>query len=308
MNELDDFRPAASLVATVEQEWGDAGRRWLQELPGILRRCAAHWRLVILQSNFLLTYNHVTEVVREDGSIAVLKVGLPRAELWTELHSLQAFWPGPVVRVLDSHQELGALLLERLRPGTVLEELQPENDRTATESAASVIARLPVPVPPGSQFPSVLEWSEALQEVLDLTGDSGPLPGSVLRKARALCGELAAGCAARLLHGDLHHGNILHDCARGWVAIDPKGVIGDPAYEAARFLNNPRPGLLDLQDPVRAIRERLEILSGALGIDRARLAGWAYVDCAIGSCWSIQCGETDCDFSRRCIEIFNELL
>jgi streptomycin 6-kinase len=87
-----------------------------------------------------------------------------------------------------------------------------------------------------------------------------------------------------LLHGDLHHENIRADRERGWVAIDPKGVIGAPAHEAAWFQHNPIPGFLSMDDPRGVARRRVEILASILGADRARLLAWAFFDAVLGAC------------------------
>src|SRR5690606_32629292 len=90
------------------------------------------------------------------------------------------------------------------------------------------------------------------------------------------------------LHGDLHHDNIMSS-DRGWLAIDPKGLIGDPAYETANVFINPERGTEIAADPKR-IAARADILSQRLGYTRKRILGWAAAHAALSACWDIEDG------------------
>ena len=78
-----------------------------------------------------------------------------------------------------------------------------------------------------------------------------------------------------LLHGDLHHDNILQNSG-SWLAVDPKGYIGDPAFEPAAYLCNPIPELLQENRPREIIENRIRICSDELGIDAQRITEWVY--------------------------------
>ena len=86
-----------------------------------------------------------------------------------------------------------------------------------------------------------------------------------------------------MLHGDLHHFNILRSDAHGWLAIDAKGVVGEPAYETGALLRNPMPAVLDLPDPARVLRRRADALCEALDLDVARVYGWAYAQAVLSA-------------------------
>jgi streptomycin 6-kinase len=92
-----------------------------------------------------------------------------------------------------------------------------------------------------------------------------------------------------LLHGDLQHYNVLFDERRGWVAIDPKGVIGELEYEIGAALRNPyeRPELL--ASPA-VIERRLAIFYAALGIDVDRARAWAFAQGVLSAIWSVEDG------------------
>ena len=90
-----------------------------------------------------------------------------------------------------------------------------------------------------------------------------------------------------MLHGDLHHFNLLRSEAHAWLAIDAKGVVGEPAYETGALLRNPKPEPLTL----RVLRRRADRLAEALGLDVARVYGWAYSQAVLSAAWSVEDGE-----------------
>ena len=88
------------------------------------------------------------------------------------------------------------------------------------------------------------------------------------------------------LHGDLHHDNIISS-PRGWLAIDPRALLGDPAYEVANALNNPIGAEALVRDP-RRIASMSELLAHRLGFSRKRILGWAAAHAALSACWSLE--------------------
>jgi streptomycin 6-kinase len=119
--------------------------------------------------------------------------------------------------------------------------------------------------------------------------------------------EFAELCASSappvLLHGDLHHFNVLRN-GDGWAAIDPKGVIGEPAYETGALLRNPVPALLDLPHPRRILVRRAGLLAEALGLDADRVFAWARVQAMLAAVWAAQDGDEPlCRYFARCAEV-----
>ncbi len=90
--------------------------------------------------------------------------------------------------------------------------------------------------------------------------------------------------------------------------IDPKGVVGDPAYEAARFQHNPIPGFLSMPNPRQAARRRVEIIAETLQEDRFRLLAWAFFDTMLSACWCVEDNSDDWQFPVSCAEIFDTLM
>jgi streptomycin 6-kinase len=120
-------------------------------------------------------------------------------------------------------------------------------------------------------------------------GTIGPFPKALVETAEGLFAELLGSMdedGQVLLHGDLHHWNILAAQRQPWLALDPKGIVGERAYEVAPFLLNPMPGLLDRPQPERIMARRIDQLAQELGFDRARLLAWGLAHAVLSAWWS----------------------
>lgn len=267
--------------------YGEAGAAWLEGLPGLLAGCAERWALKI-DPPFALSYNYVAPAIRADSSPAVLKVGYPCRELMTEIAALRILDGRGIARLLEVDPEAGALLLERLEPGNALDPLP--DDGAATAIAADVMRRLWRPAPAEHSFPTTADWARGFERLRsEFAGGTGPFPAPLVEEAEALFAELLASAAEpALLHGDLHHGNILAAGPGSWRAIDPKGLVGEPAYEAGALLRNPLPDLLRWPDPGRVQARRLDILAERLDLDRTRLRAWGLAQAVLSAWWSYE--------------------
>jgi streptomycin 6-kinase len=92
-----------------------------------------------------------------------------------------------------------------------------------------------------------------------------------------------------LLHGDLQHYNVLYDNKRGWVAIDPKGVIGELEYEVGALLRNPME-LPELYTQRATVERRVEILASVLPLDRSRVLRWCFAQAVLSAIWGVEDG------------------
>jgi streptomycin 6-kinase len=201
------------------------------------------------------------------------------------------------VRLLDADRELGALLLQRLQPGTMLWERG--DNAQETRIAASIMRELHVPVPKTHGMPAFSRWVKRAFALTRTEWDPDErMPRDLLDKAERAFDEIErAADHAVVLHGDLHHENILYDERLGWTAIDPKGAIGAPILEVGRFIQNQLPGCLSSDgSPERhaterraaLVRERVDILSGELGYTPQAVAASGLVDCVLSHCWSFE--------------------
>lgn len=276
------------LARNVVGAWGNDGVRWLAELPSILRNVARHWDLTV-GAPYELSYHYVTAVVCGDGTPAVLKLGVPTAtSLAEEALALAAFEGRGAVRLLRADLDRGALLLERVTPGWRARDLVPRRDSDATSAATAVMRRLHVPPPPGCPVPDVLVQAQAFDDYRAVHGHAGPLPLDLVIRAGALMRELCASATDRVvLHGDLHHDNILRAAREPWLAIDPHGVVGDPGYEVGSLLFNPDP---DNRDELLTalVASRVEQLADELAIPVDRVVAWGFVKAVMSDVWSAE--------------------
>jgi streptomycin 6-kinase len=275
--------------ATVETH-GEAGRLWLRRLPAMVEECAARWSLKVGPPFSPLTYNYAAPAEGSGGERFVLKAGVPVRELLTEIEALRVFAGRGAARLVESDGAAGALLLERLEPGTPLLSLCETDDEAATSAAASVMRKLRRDVPDGHSFPTVADWGEGFRRLRErFGGGTGPFPRALVEEAESLFAELLDSSAEPvLLHGDLHHGNVLAAARDPWLAIDPKGLVGEPAYEVGALLRNPLPQLFDRPQPVRTTERRIARLSEELGFDRVRVRGWGLAQAVLAGWWSFE--------------------
>lgn len=280
----------SALRENVRAAWGDAGRRWLRRLPALLEDVSAGWELDVGEP-YALSFNWVAPARRADGTPAVLKLGVPESDhLSYEAEALACFAGRGAVRLLDRDAPRGALLLQRAEPGSMLRELVPERDDEATAIVVDVLRRLHEPAPDGARLPDLSRHAVSFRRHLAERPDHPALPRSLVTRAAGLFDELVASATERVvLHGDLHHDNVLLANSQAWMAIDPHGEVGDPGYDIAPLLYNPEPGMRDdaLRDLVPA---RIERLADGLGIPLDRACAWGFVGAVLSEVWDAEDG------------------
>ncbi|MES0137112.1 3'-kinase [Mesorhizobium sp. M0016] len=224
--------------------------------------------------------SRIWKVRREDGSPAIVKALKPFDDVEDELrgeHYLAWRRGEGAVRLLgrDGHR----MLLEYAGDTLLSDVLAKEGDNPATAIAAELMGRLfsPTRHPDPPDLQPLRTRFASLFKKAGADRDAGE--HSLYIEAAEIADRLLdAPHAVKPLHGDLHHDNILHG-ARGWLAIDPKGVLGDPGFDAANLFYNPL-GRDDLcLDPER-IAHMAEIFARTLGqtpaaiLDHAIAYGW----------------------------------
>lgn len=158
---------------------------------------------------------------------------------------------GPAV--IDGDRASGAVLMERFYPGTSLSAAYGQVDDL------EIFCELATKISP-------LPTKEAL-----------PLEDYYLRIPEGLESFILEAVDPVFLHGDLHHENILLD-GETWRPIDPKGLKGDPAFEAVAFLRNPIHLVPKMPDLFEFTVARLNRLSEKMGWSKRRMAGWLLID------------------------------
>jgi len=239
----------------------------------------AKWRLNLDGKPFE-THSSWLCFVRRGHDRAVLKVFKPESDEAPGARFLSLHKGVGTVRVLESDPK--AILLERIVPGKRLETLSFEGrDDEATHIICDTIEKLQ------SARADIDGWPGHEEQVAEFKRriPVAPLTADIAARAQALFLELEATQEHRvLLHGDLHHENILFDENHGWLAIDPKGVISELAYELAAPLRNPLADPETFMTPAQMDR-RVGIYCERLRLDRQRVLGWCFARNAIAALW-----------------------
>lgn len=292
-------------VKTIASVHGAKGEAWLAAFPKLLASVAERYNLTI-GAPFTLSYNYVCAATRQDGTPVVLKLSPPNWEFASEVAALRHYDVRGCVQLLDADIEAGVLILERVFPGDPLRSLT--DDDETTRIAAQVMQNLWKPLPADHNFITVDRLSEGLTRLrANHNGSTGPLPAHLVARAEGIYRELGASAPPPvLLHGDLHHENILSGTRAPYLAIDPKGVAGEPGYEVGPWFYNPQPEIFQTPSLVQLLGRRLDIFAEALQMDRQRLLACAFAHSVLSAAWSIEDGGDDEDW-RRTIRVTEAL-
>ena len=234
------------------------------------------WRLTP-EGNPIVTRTSRLLPVRCQGMPAMLKIAVEAEE---ELgNELMVWWDGQGVPLVLA-REGKAILLERAQDGGSLADLVRDGrDDEATRIICGVVEKLHLPNK--QPIPNLVPLSEWFEEL----APAAETHGGILTRSTATAHELlAAPREISVLHGDIHHDNILHFGERGWLAIDPKGLIGERGFDCANLFCNP-----DHQtatDPAHFGR-RVELVTERACLDRKRLLEWILAWGGLSAAWKI---------------------
>jgi len=252
-----------------------------------IQQLARKWRVTIGQS--FETETSVISFVSRNNQSLVLKVIRQEGDEWHAGQILKAFDGHGVVRIYEYAG--GAMLLERLRPGNNLVDLAlNDGDEEATEILADVIQRMTAiePALSGVSTQAVEDWGKGFGRYL--ATDDPRVPRHLVESAQRVFANLCASQSQkRLLHGDLHHYNVLFDSQRGWLAIDPKGVLGELEYEIGAILRNPIEAP-DLFLSSSMFERRIDRLTRKLNLNPERVVAWAFGQAVLSAIWEIEDG------------------
>jgi streptomycin 6-kinase len=244
------------------------------------RAWLARWDLV-RDGEAITTPSSLLLPVRRHGAPVMLKIA--RQEEERRGGRLMTWWDGcGAARVLEHDDH--ALLLERATgPRRLAAMVAAGRDDEATRILCAVADRLHAPRrgPPPELVP-LSRWFEAL-------APAARSQGGLLAEADAAARDLLADPREPVvLHGDIHHGNVLDAGARGWLAIDPKGLWGERTFDFVNILRNPdaatalAPGRFDRQ---------VDVLVDAVALDRHRLLKWTLAFAGLSASWHLADGE-----------------
>jgi streptomycin 6-kinase len=266
-------------------EWG----RWLDRLPRTINALLEDWELSLdpVDEPPYGFCSVVLPVRTAAGEPTALKVGIPDEESEHEAYLLQAWQGNGTVRLLRADPHARALLLERLHP----EDLTTVGDDEACELVAGFYGRIQIPALPKLRPITgfMIRW---LDNLATLPHDA-PLPRRLVEQTLSTGRDLVAavGAGRTVVHGDLHHLNVLAADREPWLVIDPKGFNGEPEYEPAPMLWNRWDDLVASGNLREAIRRRFFILVDGALLDEDRARAWVVVRLVLNAHWSIQDAE-----------------
>ena len=272
--------------ASIHRFFGNEGDLWFSQLGDLLLRCIDKWNLRGCQIADNLSVNLICYAVSPEYGPVVLKIGFPHPEFFSELAALSLYRGRSICALYDADTELGAMLLARILPGYNLKALQDESERL--KIALEVISHLPMSIEPHPSIPTFSDWIDRAFARARSEQKVNPAMLTYLDQAEKLFYEITAlEPAHMLLHGDLHHENMLYSDDGGWVVIDPKGVTGIPSMEAGRFILNAVSFTDDAQKP-RALEDMVNAFSVAFHRPRRTIAICALVDCVLSRTWTFE--------------------
>ena len=191
-----------------------------------------------------------------------------------------AWWDGEGAAPVLAHDGEALLMARALGSASLIQMVNDGRDEEATRILCGVAARLHAPrAKPTPALVALEQWFEALWQ-------GAAMHGGILEHCASTARELlAAPRDVTVLHGDIHHGNVLDFAASGWLAIDPKGLYGERGFDYANIFCNP-----DSESALApgSFARRIEIVANASGIDRQRLLQWVLAWAGLSITWMLE--------------------
>lgn len=273
---------------------GEIGKRWLEEIPDIIKELEADWDVKILNP-YNLSFNYVALAQQSNGNQVVLKLVFPTdKEFKTEVDALKLYNGEGSIKLLKVDEGRNAMLLEHVKPGIPLSTLG--DDIKMTSILTSLMKKVWKKPPQNHSFPNIKDWVCGIQRYNDRFKGSGPFWQSLVDRAEELFKGLIDSTKEEVVcHGDFHHYNVLSAQREPWLVIDPKGIVADPAYDTAVMLQNP-----EIKITKDILETRIYQLSEEVEIDKKRIYKWGLAHTVLSALWAIEDGSGD---GHKAIEV-----
>ena len=274
-NRLDRLRK------NIINAYGQTGEQWYNSLSHTINTLQAHWSLTDIQPVPNMSWNYVA-FAQQNANAVILKMSADAKSMHHEYQALDHFAGIGAVKIIDYSSKHDALLLQRALNGTLLKEELSKNISNVIHIYAHIVNQLRSDKTSIYPFQHVKEWCLVIDEIHDPR-----IPLDYVEKAKQIRSWIFQTITDEYVcHGDLHLENIVLD-QKQWLAIDPKGVIGEIAFEAAAF------DLLDEHEnkspkATSILKDRFHQLATALNIDTIRLTAWIFLKIMIAVQWFIE--------------------
>ncbi|MCM3718058.1 aminoglycoside phosphotransferase family protein [Fictibacillus phosphorivorans] len=287
-------------IQTLKHIHKERAEEWLCNFGNQMALFEQKWGLSIHEP-FDLSFNFVAPATRKNREEVVVKAVLSDKEFRRELEVLKRMKGSGMVKLLEYDQDQGVMLLERLRPGYTLAEVEDEEE--AARIASHIMKSLWVTASHHSDIETVMDRENSLKRIArQHTHGFGPISSELICTALKVFKQLNREIQEPyLLHGDLHHYNILKN-GHSWMAIDPKGLIGDREYDVIQYLLNNLPET----NQKEIIEKRIHIFVEELDLVKERVLLRGFSHAVLSTCWTVEDGNFNEKFFGT-IEIFQEL-
>lgn len=286
-------------ISNIQNTYANEGAVWLSQLPAQIAELTNRWQIQFIQPLSDLSYNFVA-LVRYRANNAILKIAPPAHQLFREAECLKHFSSSAPLIYAQSETP-NALLMEKLDPGASLKKLVLANqDEIATRLICQIILSLPKQAMTEAHFPHLATLPTALFNL------EHHFDAKLLAQAQTWFRDLTSVSPQDvLLHGDLHHDNILQHGAH-WKIIDPHGYRGDPAAEVGAMIRNPLDYLHHHAEMQKIVARRLSIMKEMLPFDPQKIKAWAFCMTVLSAAWNIEDQTSTTEFEATVANAINQ--
>lgn len=293
----------------ISRTFGESGRVFLEQLPLVVEILVSRWTLRNMWIPENLSYNFVAFAQSDQYGMVVVKIAADQEEFETEVQYALEHNNPATRRVLDVDFSAHAMLLEHIEPGYNLDEIADKTEQAAI--AIDVISNNPqLMTDRNHSYPSYKDW---MDRSMYLTQKMKRITGSIEKfqqQAVMLYDELHAKYRdTYLLHGDLHHENILFSKYAGWKVIDPKGVVDLRYLEIGRYIRNDLwridPEYGDTAE--NRLGELSRSFAAALESTMETVYTAVYIDAVLSNSWSLEGSMSDSELEKEIAEAEMEI-
>ena len=283
-----------NMITLYEEE----GKKWCDELPEKVDHIVKHFGITETLPYENLSYNYVVSGLMNNHPI-VIKIIYDKKNLHYESKSLSAFKHVGSVNLL--YRGDGFLLLEKSIPGSSLATMI-DNDEDILLLSHVI-----------HQLHTLRDYERSdfrnLQDLFSVFDQEWNFPNDYLHKVRLIRNYFNNQNQQQvLLHGDLHHDNILKH-GNNWKVIDPKGIIGNPLYDATSFILNPIRLLKNKEEEYlsKLFARRIKKISELQGWSEQNLTAYSFMYTILSWIWALQDG-TDIEYQQKCAKVFDNFM
>jgi len=263
---------------------GARGCEWIESIPATIKALENDWDFTSDGHFHNLSFNYVGRAIRNDGTRAVLKIALPLddPEIYGEAEYLRISEGRGVAKLLEYSDEHRAMLIESVEPGTPLKTRFRRDQSKAVTIAAELLCRVSQPAPNSEfEFTRLDDWFSGLERAIQ-TKFPQDFVGRALEYYSQISSDRSQLC---LIHGDLHHTNILAATREPFLLIDPKGIIGHLGYDIGVFLNNHHNWLEWDQSLEPKLDAAVATFAATCGLDEIIVRKWAFCQMVVSWWW-----------------------